>query len=137
MVNTELFDYIRDNNVPTPVALKIRVDGSRPAANGLTRYYLYVVAGNKNVSDMVGPVLGYKNSGSGPYYGDVMVPGADETVGTGLQRQLYEIAEEHGYHGMIDPERCVVVKKSRKTDRRHGQGPMAHVMQGAGYERDR
>lgn len=124
-VKTELFEFIKKNKIETPVALKIRLDSVHHASNGTERYYLYIVAGNRNVSELVAETLGYKSSTSGPYYGDVMVPGANNNAGIEIQKKLYELAERNGYHGMMDT-RCFFGRPKCKTGRKKGQATMVH-----------
>ncbi len=108
-----LYNWVKNNNIQTPVKLEIHID-KIDNRNGYNTRYMKVMIDGLDVSQMVAEATGLKTSIARNTYGDIIVNGVGMDMCFALQSRLYKHAYQDGYPDMFDRDMYVYIDNVQK-----------------------
>lgn len=118
-----IYEYIKQNNIQTPVRLEIGLDKviyDRYCGND-SRYFRIMING-KDVTGLVAEATGLKMSWARDSYGCLIIHGSNMDMGFAMQDKMYRAAYIAGYPDMFDSGFYTYIGK-----RNHGKYPYQRV----------
>lgn len=102
----ELIEYIKENNIETPVKLEIGLDAIKDRSNpeGNQKRYFHVFIDGTDVTKMVADFAGLHFSNAKDTNGSLIVHGCGMDMGLALQQRVYKRASAFGYPEMFSSD---------------------------------